>query len=90
VVSIQVEDSHKLIADFAEENLRTWQFSPHEPTTFTVTYSYKLVTDVDPARNNPRVILDLPTAVEVDALRWPGTVDTPGEVKRSPATPTTH
>jgi hypothetical protein len=90
VISIQVEDGHKLLADFAEENLRTWQFSPHEPTTFTVTYSYKLVTDVDPARNNPRVILDLPTAVEVDALRWPGTVDMPGEVKRSPATPTTR
>jgi hypothetical protein len=90
VVSTQVEDGNKLLADFAEENLRTWQFSPHAPVTFTVTYTYRLVTDLEPAQNNPRVILNLPTAVEVDALRWPGTVDMPGEVKRSPATPTTH
>ncbi len=81
VVSIQVEDGHKLLADFAEENLRTWQFSPHTPTTFTVTYTYKLVTDLEPSQNNPRVILNLPSAVEVEALRWPGTVDMPAGKK---------
>lgn len=81
VVSIQVEDGHKLLADFAEENLRTWQFSPHTPTTFAVTYTYRLVTDLEPSQNNPRVILNLPSAVEVDALRWPGTVDMPAGKK---------
>jgi len=35
VVSTQVEDGHRLLAALAEENVRTWQFSLHEPTTFT-------------------------------------------------------
>lgn len=72
VVSIQAENEDKLLVDFAERNLRTWRFSPHEPLTFTVTYTYKLVSDIEPIQNNPRVILNLPTKVEVDALRWPG------------------
>ena len=90
VISTQVENGHKLLSAPAEENVRTWKFSVHEPTTFTVTYTYKLVTDLDATQNNPRVILKLPTEVEVDAMRWPGTVDMPGEMKRNPATPTTH
>lgn len=81
VISIEVEGGPKILADFAQENLRTWQFSAHEPTTFSITYTYKLVTDLKPTQNNPRVILDLPTAVEVDALRWPGTVDMPSGTK---------
>jgi hypothetical protein len=81
VVSTQVKDGHRFLAATAEENLRTWQFSLHEPTTFTVTYTYKLVTDLQPVQNNPRVILNLPTEVEVDALRWPGTQDLPAEIK---------
>jgi TonB family protein len=90
VISVQVADGHKLLSAPAEENIRTWQFSPHEPTTFTVTYTYKLVADLEAVQNNPRVLLKLPTEVEVDALRWPGTVDTPAEVKRNPAKPTTR
>lgn len=81
VVSAQVEDGPGLLALAAQRNVQTWQFSIHEPTTFTVTYTYKLVTDLESIQNNPRVILNLPTQVEVDALRWPGTVDMPGEVK---------
>lgn len=90
VVSTQVEDGHKLLPAPAEENVRTWQFSVHKPTTFTVTYTYKLVTDLDPAQSNPRVLLKLPTEVDVDALRWPGTVDIPGEMNQNPAMPTMH
>ena len=70
VVSVQVEEGHKLLAAPAEGNVRTWQFSPHDPVTLKVTYTYKLVTDLDSRQNNPRVILKLPTEVEVDALRW--------------------
>ena len=81
VISVQIEDGHKLLASFAEKNIRTWQFASDKPTAFTVTYTYKLVTDLKPTQNNPRVILNLPTAVEVDALRWPGTVDVPAGTK---------
>ena len=90
VLSTQVEDGNKLLSAAAEENARTWQFSPHEPTTFGVTYTYKLVTDLEATQNNPRVLLKLPTEIEVDALRWPGTVDMPGQVKPIPAKPTTR
>jgi hypothetical protein len=81
VTNAEVLDGHKLLAESAEKNVRTWEFATHEPTTFTVTYSYKLVTNLKAVQNNPRVVLQLPTRVEVDALRWPGTVDLPPDAK---------
>jgi hypothetical protein len=81
VVSTQIEDGHKLLADSAEENVRTWQYSLHEPTTFSVTYSYKLVENWPGDLNNPAVVLRFPTEVEVSRSRWPGTADMPARVK---------
>jgi hypothetical protein len=75
IVATHVQDGPKALSDAAEKNVKTWQFATHEPTTFTVTYIYKLVGNLKPHRNNPKVILQLPTEVEVDALRWPGTKD---------------
>jgi TonB-like protein len=77
VVDTHVEDGHKLLASAAEENVRTWQFQVHEPTTFTVTYRYKLVTNWKGDPYNPAVVLRLPTEVEVSTRRSPGTVDLP-------------
>jgi len=57
------EDGHRLLAVAAEENARTWQFTKHEPTSFTVTYRYRISPDGDP--NNPSVTLRFPTDVEV-------------------------
>jgi hypothetical protein len=51
------------LAAAAEENARTWQFSKHEPTSFTVTYRYRLDAKADP--NNPTVTLRFPTEVDV-------------------------
>jgi hypothetical protein len=73
VVTARTEDGQTILAAAAEKNVQTWQFTLHEPTTFTVTYRYKLVNDIKPTQNNPRVILQLPTEVEVDVLRWPKT-----------------
>ncbi len=81
VIATHVEDGHKLLAAAAEENVRTWQFQVHEPTTFTVTYRYILVTNWKGDPYNPIVVLRLPTEVEVSTRRWPGTVDMPAEVK---------
>ncbi len=75
VVSTQVEDGHKLLAALAEENVRTWQFSLHEPATFTVTYISKLVKNWKGDPYNPIVVLRLPTEVEVSTRHWPGTAD---------------
>ena len=80
VVAAQLEDGPKLLAAAAEENVRTWQFSLHEPTTFTVTYSYKLLTEWK-GDLNPVVVLRFPTDVEVSTTRF-HTVDMPAEIKR--------
>jgi len=81
VVSTHVEDGHKLLAAAAENNAKTWEFSLHEPVTFTVTYSFKLLTDWKDDPNNPMVVLRFPTEVEVSTRRWGGTVDMPAEKK---------
>jgi len=65
VIATQVEDGHKLLATAAEANARTWEFATHEPTSFTVTYYYKLDAKLRGRPNNPTVILRLPTEVEI-------------------------
>jgi hypothetical protein len=80
VVYTHVEDGHRLLAAAAEDNAKTWQFSLHEPITFTVTYRFRLLTDWKGDPNNPRVVLRFPTEVEVSTRRWGGTVDMPAEI----------
>ena len=63
VVTAQAEDGSRVLAAAAEENARTWQFSKHEPTSFTVTYRYRLDAKADP--NNSTVTLRFPTEVDV-------------------------
>jgi hypothetical protein len=85
VIATVVEDGNKLLASAADENARTWQFSTHEPTTFTVTYRYKLEAKLGGSPNNPTVVLRLPTEVEVASLPMPP-LDTAGTSRM----PTTH
>jgi hypothetical protein len=66
-----------VLATAAEKNVRTWQFAIHEPTAFTVTYGYKLVSEWKGDPDNPSVVLRFPTAVEISTSRWPGSVDMP-------------
>ena len=63
VAAAHAEDGNRLLAVAAEENVRTWQFSKHQPTSFTVTYRYRLDAHGNP--NNPTVIFRFPTDVEV-------------------------
>jgi hypothetical protein len=74
-------NGHPLLVRAAQENIRCWGFTVHEPTAFTVTYRDRLVDNIDPKQNNPTVVLRLPTDVAVDALRWPGTVDLAPTIK---------
>jgi TonB family protein len=68
VTDAQVQDGPELLAVSAEKNVRTWQFSPHDPTTFTVTYRYKLVPRLKGGSDNTSVTLSLPSDVEVSAM----------------------
>jgi hypothetical protein len=76
VTQVEVQDGPPLLAALAEKNVRTWQFSPHDPTTFTVKYEYKLVRT---NTSDTSVRLNLPTDVQVSAIRqdsthsWPNT-----------------
>ncbi len=65
VIATQPEDGHKILVAAAEANAKTWEFATHEPTTFTVTYHYKLVAESKENPYGPTVILRLPTEVEV-------------------------
>ncbi len=56
-----------LLAGLAEKNIRTWQFEPGEPTTFNVTYTYRLVTHSISGADSTSVTLKLPTDVEISA-----------------------
>jgi hypothetical protein len=76
VVATHVEDGNKLLATAAEENARTWEFATHLPTTFTVTYHYKLDAQLNGDPNNPIIVLKLPTEVEISSM--PIVLDTAG------------
>ena len=69
--------ANPLLSRAAEENLRTWEFTLHDPVIFTTTYRYVIADNIDSRLNNPTVVLKLPTEVEVRTLRWPGTMDFP-------------
>lgn len=68
VTNVQAEDNPSaLLGGLAEKNVRTWQFEPGEPTTFTVAYTYKLATRPISGADSTSVTLELPTAVEISA-----------------------
>ena len=80
-IAAQAEDGHKMLAAAAEKNALTWEYETHEPTTFMVTYQYKLVDDLKDNPHGPTVILRLPTEVEV--LATPIVINDPApEVRR--------
>lgn len=68
VADTELQDGPELLAVAAQDNLRTWQFSPHDPTAFTVTYRYKLTGLVGAESPAPSVVLRLPTEVVVCAI----------------------
>jgi|SRR5271156_5114053 hypothetical protein len=59
------------LVDLAEKNIRTWQFEPGEPTTFEVTYAYRLVTYSIFGGDSTSVTLELPTDVKISATAVP-------------------
>lgn len=73
VASVEVESGQPMLAQAAQENVKTWQFEQHSPTTFEVTFRYRLLKSKCDAQCNcgaaekPSVLLQLPTDVEVNA-----------------------
>lgn len=71
VASVTVESGPPLLTKAAVENVRTWAFEPHAPTTFSTVFSYSLHKEwvsgsCDPDRpDNGTVTLQLPSQVSI-------------------------
>lgn len=63
VVIARAQDGHPLLAIAAVENALTWRFHKHTPTSFTMTYRYRIDPGVHP--NYPNVRFRFPAEVEV-------------------------
>ena len=63
--TIMFESGGKILFTAAEENVRTWRFEPHQPTTFVAVFRYKLLPDSLCFKDVPTVVLHLPTEVQV-------------------------
>ena len=73
VASVEVQTGQPMLAQAARESVKTWEFDQHSPTTFQVTFRYRLLPSKCDAKCNcdttekPSVFLQLPTDVEVNA-----------------------
>jgi hypothetical protein len=71
VASMEIESGPAILANAAEETIKTWQFEPHKPTTFETTFTYTLLPATCDAaghcnaRENDEVLLHLPTDVQI-------------------------
>ena len=73
---VTAETGHPILAAAAADNVKTWEFKPHTPTNFEVTFRFTLfVPECDADCNCDRgkdgekesVVLHLPTEAEVSA-----------------------
>jgi hypothetical protein len=74
VSAAEVESGPPMLAKAAKDNVTTWQFESHTPTSFEVTFHYKLLlpTKCDSECNcdseeKESVLLRLPTTVDLTA-----------------------
>ena len=76
VSAIDGESGPPMLVEASKENVKKWQFEPHVPASFKVTFHYKLL----PAKCDSQckcdsdekesVLLQLPTNVEVSAKEY--------------------
>lgn len=71
VVSVTSEYGNLLLAKAAQDNVRTWKFEKHDPTSFSTVFSYHIVKELvtyscDPdVPDNGTVVLKLPATVDI-------------------------
>ncbi|HXL23019.1 MAG TPA: energy transducer TonB [Candidatus Dormibacteraeota bacterium] len=73
VSSIDAETGPAMLVQAARENMKTWEFEPHSPTSFEVTFHYKLLLPKCDSEcrcdteEKESVLLQLPTNADVSA-----------------------
>ena len=72
-ISVERVSGQPMLSTAAIQNVKTWVFEHHEPTSFQATFRYRLLdSHCDSACNcgsaeRPNVVLRLPTEVEISA-----------------------
>ena len=67
VTSVTALDGNRFLLPASIENVKSWRFSPSEPTVFVVSFHYKMLQDSECFYDNSFVELRLPDEVHVKA-----------------------
>jgi hypothetical protein len=76
VSAIDGESGPPMLVEASKENVKKWQFEPHVPASFKVTFQYRLLPTKCDAQckcdsdEKESVLLQLPTNVEVSAKEY--------------------
>jgi TonB family protein len=68
IASVVLESGQPMLAKAAQDNVRTWKFKPHDPTSFSTLFAYRLRAEPNcktDKSGNGEVHLNLPTQVEI-------------------------
>jgi hypothetical protein len=63
--AVTLESGPQIFLQTVKDNIRTWRFEPHRPTTFVAVFRYRLLPDSLCYDEAPTIVLHLPTEVEV-------------------------
>jgi len=67
ISALKAEGGPPMLAQAAEENIETWKFEPHKPSTFLVTFEYRIEEPPGCIIDNGTVVLHLPVDVQISA-----------------------
>ena len=67
VVAADVLSGPPMLAKFAKENLLTWEFMDHKPTTFVATFDYVIEGSAQCGYSNAVSELNLPLEIRITA-----------------------
>jgi Gram-negative bacterial TonB protein C-terminal len=65
VSSLRVESGPPMLAKAAEENIQSWRFTNHKPTSFVTTYEYQIKEPSHCYFNNGSAVLNVPLKVQI-------------------------
>jgi hypothetical protein len=83
VTSIDVESGPPMLVKFAKENILTWEFTEHKPTTFVTTFEYIIEEPAQCDYSNDALTLKLPLEVRI-IVKGLKTCDPSAEIKSHP------
>jgi hypothetical protein len=67
VTSLDAEGGPAMLVKFTKENILTWRFAEHKPTTFVTTFEYVIEEPAQCEFSNGASVLNLPLEVRISA-----------------------